>query len=127
MSTKESLSEVVELVWSLKVTRGRKLRGDHMVVLFSYTQRGYVRYEGQGQMICSGFHHRQAPDVNGQQRQAIILELVTLPDFENEQTAIAADAVEATLRNVSLQELRQRAISGSAEPRDAVERRPTPG
>lgn len=50
--------------------------------IFEQADRGHVRYIGQ--MACTGWHRRIAPDTRGQPRQAIIFELVAVNEFADE-------------------------------------------
>ncbi len=57
--------------------RGNRAIRDHLadgkdIHVFEQTSKGHVMYIGQ--MICTAFHHQQAPDTLGNMRQAIVFE-----------------------------------------------------
>ncbi len=65
-------------IGDMTFSRGNKAIRDHLadgkdIHVFEQTSKGYVRYLGQ--MICTAFHHKQAPDTVGKMRQAIVFEL----------------------------------------------------
>ena len=72
--------------------------------LFLQVGAGGVRYEGQ--MVCTGYHQREAPDVDGNARQAIVFELVPLTEFEEEEQFVETPA-DLIPVGASLEELRQ--------------------
>ena len=53
--------------------------------LFEYVQRGRVRYVGQ--MICTGFQERQAPDREGNNRRVIVFELTPISAFDSAEAS----------------------------------------
>ena len=65
-----------------------------------------VRFEGE--MVCEGYHSEQAPDSEGNQRQAIVFELRPLDAIAEHVEA------EPITDNAPLSELRARAIASSA-------------
>ena len=48
--------------------------------LFRYSQKAFVEYVGQ--FVCIGSHDRRAPDKDGNDRRAIVFELVPLNEFQ---------------------------------------------
>lgn len=90
--------------------------------LFQQAHRAHVRYVGQ--FVCSGFHVREAPGTDGENRQAIIFELVPIADLED-----STAGQEVTLQNPDgsrqdrLRRLRGFALGDSAETREPVQRR----
>ncbi|MBN2303463.1 MAG: HNH endonuclease [Anaerolineae bacterium] len=59
-------------------TRGNKAIRDHLedgkdIHMFRQTRKGYVEYVGQ--MIYSGYHHKDGPDTDGIVRKMIVFEL----------------------------------------------------
>ncbi|WP_342431180.1 hypothetical protein [Neobacillus sp. FSL H8-0543] len=62
----------------MKFTKGNKAIRDHLlngkdIYLFQNNSTGHVKFVGE--MICTGYHHRTAPDRNGHNREAIVFEL----------------------------------------------------
>lgn len=86
--------------------------------LFESVRKGYVRYIGQ--MVCTGYHKVRAPDIDGNDRQAIIFELTPFQDFG---TTIVSDNEDKVMWHESLSSLRERAISSSTSARSPSERR----
>jgi 5-methylcytosine-specific restriction enzyme A len=82
--------------------------------LFENTDSGYVRYIGQ--MICTGYHHR---DDLERRRQVIVFELAPVNASEEETPPNTEDIS----KKLSLDELRQRALMSSREATTAVERK----
>jgi 5-methylcytosine-specific restriction protein A len=71
-------------VGDMTFVRGNRAIRDHIaehkdIHLFEYVQPGSVRYLGQ--MICSGYNYRQAPDMNNNPRTVIVFELVPISAF----------------------------------------------
>lgn len=67
----------------MQFTRGNKAilnhNDDHKELhLFQKTRKAYVKYLGQ--MTCIGFHHENKPDITGQDRDAIIFELIPVEE-----------------------------------------------
>ncbi len=44
--------------------------------VFQQVRKGWVKY--MGQMVCTGYHFKPAPDVDGHLRQAIVFELTPI-------------------------------------------------
>ena len=82
---------------------------------------GFVRYVGQ--MVCTGFSHRPAPDTDGNQRQAIIFELTPVEELCKVGGTIEPDPEETPLDSATLEQLRQRALSASASAKTPKERK----
>jgi len=87
--------------------------------LFEYVQRGLVRYIGQ--MICTGFEERQAPDKKGHQRRIIIFELTPVNAFDDLVSNTVPE--EKELWAESLNVLRERALATSYTARTPSERK----
>lgn len=94
----------------MQLIRGNRAIAEHSaagksLLLFRKTPEG-VRFEGE--MVCEGYHAEEAPDREGNQRQAIVFDLRPLDALAEhaESEMIAADA--------TLSELRTRAIASSA-------------
>jgi 5-methylcytosine-specific restriction protein A len=105
-------------VGDMRLRAGNRAIADHSVegkslLLFSKVPAG-LRFEGE--MVCEGYHHENAPDRTGAQRQAIVFELRRL-DAIVEQTGSDAPPAGATL-----DDLRQRALSAVDEPSEAPSR-----
>jgi 5-methylcytosine-specific restriction enzyme A len=63
----------------MKFTKGNKAIRDHLlngkdIWLFKNHKSVLVKFVGK--MICTGYHHRTAPDRNGHNREAIVFELI---------------------------------------------------
>jgi 5-methylcytosine-specific restriction enzyme A len=59
----------------MEFKRGNSAIRDHIqsgkdLYLFQYVNSGIVRYVDQ--MVCSGYEYREAPDIDGNSRQAIV-------------------------------------------------------
>lgn len=81
---------------------------------------GYLRYRGQ--VVCTGYEWRDAPDRGKNMRRAILFELVPLESFEVQDMEQDA-SVEQDIGGASLYELRCKALADSAQCRTPVERR----
>lgn len=79
--------------------------------LFEYLQRGQVRYVGQ--MICTGFQERRAPDKDGNQRKVIVFELQPIAAFNSLEEGDKAE--EERLWKEPLSALREKALAASNE------------
>ena len=107
----------------MQFVRGNKAVRDHFkdgkeVYLFSYGQRrGWVRYVGQ--MVCTGFHFKIAPDLDGNARRAIVFELTPIEEFLHSSLT----EEEEDLGRDSLEELRRKALASSVEGKNASERK----
>lgn len=109
-------------------TRGNSAIRDHAlngkdIHLFSQVRPGFVRYEAS--MVFSGFHYFQAPDLDGEMRQAIVFELLPLDEFDDGPRPVIPErqTTEGDLRNDSLTELRNKALSASTSASTPVERK----
>ncbi|MET0537320.1 MAG: HNH endonuclease signature motif containing protein [Xanthobacteraceae bacterium] len=94
----------------MQLIRGNRALAEHSaagksLLLFRKTPEG-VRFEGE--MVCEGYHSEQAPDSEGNQRQAIVFELRPLDAIAEHVEA------EPITDNAPLSELRVRAIASSA-------------
>jgi 5-methylcytosine-specific restriction enzyme A len=63
----------------MKFTKGNKAIRDHLlndkaIWLFQNYKPGLVKFVGK--MICTGYHHKTAPDRNGHNREAIVFEFI---------------------------------------------------
>jgi 5-methylcytosine-specific restriction protein A len=106
----------------MQFIRGNRAVRDHAangkdIHLFTDAGGVYVRY--MGQIVCVGHHEQRGPDVDGNERQIIIFELVTFGDIVagDHEAPHAAEP----RPNVTLEELRRRALAASSEgqtPRD---------
>jgi 5-methylcytosine-specific restriction protein A len=102
----------------MEFSRGNRAVRDHIengkdLHLFKYVDHGTVRYLGQ--MVYAGFEIRQAPDIDGNLRSAIVFELLPIEAFNPQ---IESEAVfQEELENSSLEELRRRAIDDHKNPR----------
>lgn len=103
---------------NMEFVRGNSALRDHTatgkdVHLFEYVDRGIVRYVGQ--MVCVGFERRPAPDIDGNERSAIVFELMPLEAFS--PSADDESAISPQLEGLSLPELRRRALDAPPGPR----------
>ena len=94
----------------MEFVRGNRAIRDHIqsgkdLHLFQYVASGIVRYVDQ--MVCSGYEFREALDVDGNSRRAIIFHLVPIETFEE----IEDNFVLAEEQDLTLNELRQQALS----------------
>ena len=112
----------------MELVRRNRARLDHAqrgkdVHLFAYTrQRGFVRY--MGQMVCSGYHHRTAPDADGETRQAIVFELAPINESEEPSPLASSTATsDEDLAGVSIEELRAKALASSSTAGTPAERK----
>lgn len=104
--------------------RGNKAIRDHVadgkdLHLFAYVSRGYVRYVGQ--MTCTGFHEVSSPDIDGNDRKAIVFELY--PTSAIDAIATPGDVTEEEMWRQPIQVLRDRAMAASNVGRSPSERR----
>lgn len=115
----------------MKFVRGNNAIRNHIEAgkdlhLFSYMRRGYVRYIDQ--MICTGYHYQEGPDVTGKTRQTIVFELTPLSSFINkEEPEPESNSVEELNpdKELSMSVLREKAMSYSAREKTPVERKTT--
>ncbi|MBU1746991.1 MAG: HNH endonuclease [Chloroflexi bacterium] len=103
--------------------RGNRAVRDHAadgkdLYLFEYVQPGQVRY--MGQMVCTGFQYRQAPDREGNERRVITFELASISAFD---TTEPVETTEQELWATPLSDLRQRALATSVVARGPSERK----
>ncbi|MBN1264439.1 MAG: HNH endonuclease [Anaerolineales bacterium] len=95
----------------MEFKRGNKAIRDHLsegqdLHLFQFAEQGLWRYIDQ--MICVGYFLTQAPDWDNNPREAIVFELRPLTAINQE--TIANDDQTSALGQLSLEELRERAI-----------------
>ena len=93
----------------MSFVRGNRALRDHLpdgkdIYLFEYVDRGLVRYVGQ--MIVSGYHERTGGDSAGNQRHAIVFELVPVEGAVH-PIADSADLEDSALSSLSENELRR--------------------
>lgn len=89
--------------------------------LFEAAGRAFVRYIGQ--MVCTGFETRSAPDVDGHPREAIVFHLVPIEATGSPPASVSRNSTPADLGllwTMQMGELRTRA---TGEARSAVGRR----
>jgi 5-methylcytosine-specific restriction protein A len=102
--------------------RGNRAVRDHVadgkdLHLYEYVRSGYVRYLGQ--MICTGHHERESPDIEGHSRRAIVFELAPIDGFIAEE----AEPADQEPGQQPLTVLRERAMASStyaATPRERL-------
>lgn len=73
--------------------------------LFEYSRPRFVRYVGQ--MVCTGYHMADAPDIDGRNRKAIIFELTPIVALEGEGASsegLSLDTPLESLRKKALEE-----------------------
>ncbi|MFC1512214.1 HNH endonuclease [Candidatus Latescibacterota bacterium] len=87
--------------------------------VFEYIEPGYVRYVGQ--MIYTGYHDSNAPDIGGNTRRVIVFELAPLNAFDNPLALSDEDQGEELWRQ-SLSVLREHATESSGIERTPEER-----
>lgn len=95
----------------MEFVRGNKAIRDHLedgrdLHLFQFMEQGLWRYIDQ--MICIGYFLTQASDLDNDQRQAIVFKL--LPIAAANEEAIIDEDQSSSLDQLSLADLRQRAI-----------------
>ncbi len=102
-----------------KAIRDHLLEGEDLL-LFKKTKAG-LRFEGE--MVCEGFHHEEAPDSEGDLRQAIVFELRDLGGITEKVEELGQQT------SGDLNELRKRAYAaarnvgpGKSAPRTIYER-----
>ena len=86
------------------------------LLLFESVKKAWVEFVGR--FVCNGFRLELAPDIDGSQRTAIVFELSRTEDFDGDQ-----DATISQLDGLDLNDLRNRALSSSAEFRTPTERK----
>ena len=111
-------------VGDMTFIRGNRAVRDHIadgkdLHLFECVQRGRVRYIGQ--MVCTGFQRRQAPDREGDDRQVIVFEITPIGAFDSLEVSDVTE--EQSLWAEPLSILRERALVISHVAREPSERR----
>lgn len=106
----------------MKFTRGNKAIRDHSkngkeLCLFESLGKGKVRYQGKFTYI--GYHQEIRPDKNGNPRKAIIFELVP----EEQQSNLDIPEVQRGEKELSLEELRRKALESSSPESSPLERK----
>jgi 5-methylcytosine-specific restriction protein A len=106
-------------VGHMRLRAGNRAIAEHSaqskdLLLFRNTLDG-LRFEGE--MVCEGYHVERAPDRTGAERDAIVFELRSLEAVAENATLAAA------LTDVTLEDLRQRALTAAAE----ASQPPSPG
>lgn len=102
----------------MEFVRGNRAIRDHIsegkeLHLFKIIGGGIVRYRGE--MIYTGFERRAAPDIEGDNRSAIIFELLPIDAFD--LGIEDSDDALKELNRIPMEELRRRALEESNEPR----------
>lgn len=74
-------------VGDMSFSRGNKAIRDHIknkkeLHLFEYIDKGRVRYVDE--MICTGFHFREAADMDEQNRRVIVFELISASEMKKQ-------------------------------------------
>lgn len=111
-------------VGDMTFVRGNRAVREHVndgkdVHLLNYVKPGRVRYIGQ--MICTGYHTRQAPDIKGNPRQVIVFELVPIGALDGLTTIDQAE--EEELWTEPLGKLRALALDTAQDGRKPSERK----
>src|SRR5262249_52699894 len=90
--------------------------------LFTQLGKGLVRYEGA--LHCTGFHNETTKGTDGRDRRAIIFELAPIEEQDNSGRPVEDDeADQLRSKDLSLEELRRRAVASAAPFRDAKSRK----
>jgi 5-methylcytosine-specific restriction protein A len=102
--------------------RGNRAVRDHLTAgkdlhLFEYIRSGHVRYIGQ--MVCTGFHERHGPDLDGLDRRIIVFELAPIEGFTPETDP---DTGGQPVPQPPLSTLRERAFAASTYAATSKER-----
>lgn len=105
--------------------RGNLAIRDHVangkdIHLLESVRKGDARYIGQ--MICTGFHGRRGPDIDGKQRSIIVFELMPVDAFEKAVVSVV-EREDEEIWQQSLAILRERAIASSNTARSPSERK----
>jgi 5-methylcytosine-specific restriction protein A len=104
--------------------RGNKAIRDHTINhkdlhLFEYVRKGYVRYIGQ--MVYMGYGELRRQDIDGNERSAIVFELMPIDVFD--ATMLSGDKeLEGKLWQEPIESLREHAIASSSIAKSPVER-----
>src|ERR1035437_6229991 len=109
----------------MRLVAGNKAIAEHTdtgkdLYLFQESKRSNVKFIGQ--FVSVGHHTRRGPDVDGNDREAIVFELVPIAEFTLEKSLEDEETVPKHLP-LDLASLRRRAITDSAETREPTERR----
>lgn len=110
----------------MQFVRGNSAIRDHAMngkdlLLFSYVDRGRVRYEGQ--MVFAGFERQRGPDLDGNDREVIIFHL--LPIDALARPSDTDPQLDEDIRSLPTDQLRQKAIAQASEPRTPRESKKT--
>lgn len=95
------------------------IRDGKDLYLFEQAQRAHVRYLGQ--FVCTGDHEERSPDVKGNDRRAIVFELIPIEAFstDTELYPIVDPEMNQSGQNAGIAELRAQATAAAndgAEP-----------
>ncbi|MCL6443606.1 MAG: HNH endonuclease [Alicyclobacillus sp.] len=106
---------------NMKFIRGNKAIRDHVMNgrdlhLFECVRNGYVKYIGQ--MLCIGYHTRRSLDRNGNDRDVIVFELISVQMLDNSSDG----EVLVSSSTATLSELRQIAFASSSHNAPVSER-----
>ncbi len=111
----------------MEFSRGNKAIRDHVIDgrelhLFRQTRKGHVAYIGQ--MVCKDYAIRRGRDRNGNERDIIVFDLVPV-EFDTPESSADPELehVLESIDDLSLQELRQKAVDKAVSTADAKERR----
>jgi 5-methylcytosine-specific restriction enzyme A len=104
----------------MELVRGNFAIANHVedgkaLLLFEYVAIGEVRFVGECR--CIGFHAEDAPDRNGNIRQAIVFELEILVGAHEAESAIPSEPPEPRYWKLSLEELAE--VASRTASRDA--------
>ena len=89
--------------------------------LFAQSKKGFVRYICQ--MICTGYHYQAGSDTTGRTRRMIVFELTPLELFSDALLIGTEPLAEPDQPQLSLDDLRGKAIANARPATNAVERR----
>ncbi len=109
----------------MRLVAGNKAIAGHAnagkdLYLFQEFKRSHVRFLGQ--FVCVGHHTRRGPDIDGNERDALVFELVPIAEFTLEKSLEDGRTLQ-TPQTLDLATLRLRAITDSAETREPTERK----
>lgn len=109
---------------AMKFISGNRMVRDHALNgkdlhLFQQVKKGLVRYVGQ--MVCTGWQYREAPDTQGSLRQAIVFELTPIQEFNQIEDGSESGLDESN--EDTLEILRDKAMDDSAVNRTPTERK----
>lgn len=103
----------------MQFTKGNKAIREHVkdgeaLYVFEYVRTGHVRFIGE--MIYIGYHYRQAPDIEGNLRQAIVFELFPIEEVQDPVDASSDyQNINNLLKGKTLRELRRLADNSSSQ------------